>query len=176
MSEPRTTSRQTRVGTVISNRMDKTVVVQTLLLKQHPIYRKYMRRRKSFKAHDEKNECGMGDRVLIMETRPISKDKCWRVVEILEKGFVATGEVIDPTEMFKTKKQKREERRAEVLRLAAEQNEDEELNEDEVEDKEEEKAKEPAAEASAPAEEPAAENTTETLQDGDSDDTEGNQA
>lgn len=172
MSEARTSHKQTRIGTVVSNRMDKTVVVQTTTLKEHPIYRKYMRRRKNFKAHDEKNECGMGDRVLIMETRPLSKEKCWRVVEILEKGFVATGEVIDPTEMFTTKKQKREERRAEKKLLDAAHKDEEDLVEDETGAQ---AAPEPAAHAEAAAEVPA-EPTSEQQQDGESDDTEGNKA
>jgi small subunit ribosomal protein S17 len=78
--------RKSRTGVVVSDAMDKTVVVQVTDLKSHPIYKKVVRRSTKFKAHDEKNECGTGDRVRIMETRPISKSKHWRVVEILEKA------------------------------------------------------------------------------------------
>ena len=66
--------------------MEKTVVVQVADLKSHPLYKKVIRHRVRFKAHDEKNECGVGDKVRIMETRPISRDKRWRVVEVIEKA------------------------------------------------------------------------------------------
>jgi small subunit ribosomal protein S17 len=78
--------RKTIVGTVISDRMDKTIIVLTQRLVKHPLYGKYIRKRKRFKAHDEKNECKIGDQVLLMETRPLSRDKRWRVKEILEKA------------------------------------------------------------------------------------------
>jgi len=78
--------RKTVVGVVISNKMDKTVVVANETLKKDPLYGKYVRTTKKFKAHDENNECNEGDRVLIMETRPLSKEKRWRVVEILERA------------------------------------------------------------------------------------------
>ena len=78
--------RKTRVGTVVSNKMDKTVVVAIKDNVKHPLYKKIIKRTVKFKAHDEKNECGIGDRVMIMETRPISKDKNWRVVQIIEKA------------------------------------------------------------------------------------------
>ncbi|MGH7904298.1 MAG: 30S ribosomal protein S17 [Candidatus Dormibacteraceae bacterium] len=78
--------RKVRVGRVISDRMEKTVVVLITDLKQHPLYRKTIRQRVKFKAHDQENTCGVGDLVRIMETRPISKEKRWRVVEILEKA------------------------------------------------------------------------------------------
>ncbi len=74
------------VGRVISNKMNKTVVVAVERSVVHPIYRKVMRRVTKFKAHDEQNACNVGDRVRMIETRPISKDKHWRVVEVLEKG------------------------------------------------------------------------------------------
>jgi small subunit ribosomal protein S17 len=73
------------VGVVSSDKMDKTVVVTVESLEKHPIFKKYIRRRKTFKAHDEKNECRQGDKVLIRQCRPLSKDKSWRVVNILEK-------------------------------------------------------------------------------------------
>ena len=78
--------RKTRVGKVVSDKMDKTVVVAIQDNVRHPLYKKIIKRSVKFKAHDEKNECGIGDRVMIMETRPISKDKKWRVVQIIEKA------------------------------------------------------------------------------------------
>ena len=78
--------RKTRVGVVSSDKMDKTVVVAVKDKVKHPLYKKIVNRTIKFKAHDEKNECGVGDKVLIMETRPLSKDKRWRVVEIIEKA------------------------------------------------------------------------------------------
>lgn len=78
--------RKTRTGVVVSDKMDKTVVVEVERLVAHPRYHKVIRRTKRLKAHDEKNECRVGDRVLLMETRPLSKEKRWRVVQILERG------------------------------------------------------------------------------------------
>ena len=78
--------RKTRVGKVVSDKMDKTVVVSIQDNVKLPLYKKIIKRSVKFKAHDEKNECGIGDRVMIMETRPISKDKKWRVVQIIEKA------------------------------------------------------------------------------------------
>ena len=78
--------RKTRVGKVVSDKMDKTIVVAVKDSVQHPLYKKIMKRTVKFKAHDEKNECGVGDRVEIMETRPISADKRWRLVQIIEKA------------------------------------------------------------------------------------------
>ena len=78
--------RKTRVGVVSSDKMDKTVVVTVKDKIKHPLYKKIVNRTIKFKAHGEKNECGVGDKVLIMETRPLSKDKRWRVVEIIEKA------------------------------------------------------------------------------------------
>ena len=86
MNEIRTTSRKTRVGKVVSDKMDKTVVVIVEDRVAHPVYKKIIKRTYRLKAHDENNECGIGDRVRVMETRPLSKDKRWRVVEILEKA------------------------------------------------------------------------------------------
>ena len=77
---------KTREGVVISDKMDKTIVVMVERLVQHPKYKKYLRRRTKVKAHDEQNRCGVGDRVLIAETRPLSRDKRWRVRTILEKA------------------------------------------------------------------------------------------
>ena len=78
--------RKTRGGVVVSNKMDKTVVVAVKDSVRHPLYKKIVKRTVKFKAHDENNECAIGDKVLIMETRPLSKDKRWRVVEITEKA------------------------------------------------------------------------------------------
>ncbi len=78
--------RKERVGLVVSDKMDKTIVVSITERVQHPLYKKIVSRTKKLKAHDEKNECGIGDKVLITETRPLSKDKCWRLVEIIEKA------------------------------------------------------------------------------------------
>jgi len=78
--------RKTRLGTVVSDKMDKTIVVEVVRKFKHPLYKKYIKTTKKFKAHDEKNECGIGDYVEIAETRPLSKDKCWRLVRIKEKA------------------------------------------------------------------------------------------
>ena len=78
--------RKTRVGMVVSDKMDKTVVVAIVDHVKHPLYKKIVKRTVRLKAHDEMNECKVGDRVEVMETRPLSKDKRWRVIEILEKA------------------------------------------------------------------------------------------
>ena len=78
--------RKTRVGVVVSDKMDKTAVVAIKTKVRHPLYGKMVNRTRKFKAHDEENACGIGDTVRIMETRPISKDKRWRIVEIIEKA------------------------------------------------------------------------------------------
>ncbi|MDR2504840.1 MAG: 30S ribosomal protein S17 [Oscillospiraceae bacterium] len=78
--------RKTRVGVVVSDKMDKTVVVAIQSRVRHPLYGKIMSSTNKFKAHDEKNECHVGDKVLMMETRPLSREKRWRIVEILEKA------------------------------------------------------------------------------------------
>ena len=86
MEEKRISSRKTRVGKVVSDKMDKTVVVEVKDRVKHPLYKKIVNRTVKYKAHDENNECHVGDKVLLMETRPISKDKRWRVVKIIEKA------------------------------------------------------------------------------------------
>ena len=78
--------RKTRVGVVTSDKMDKTVVVSVTEHVKHPLYKKIMKRTYKLKAHDEENACGIGDKVRVMETRPLSRDKRWRLVEILEKA------------------------------------------------------------------------------------------
>ncbi|MDR1340468.1 MAG: 30S ribosomal protein S17 [Prevotellaceae bacterium] len=77
--------RKERIGIVISNRMDKSIVVAEKRKVKHPIYGKFVNKTTKYMAHDEKNECSEGDTVRIMETRPLSKNKCWRLVEIIEK-------------------------------------------------------------------------------------------
>ena len=86
MEEKRISSRKVRVGKVVSDKMDKTVVVAIADRVAHPLYKKIVGRTYKLKAHDENNECGLGDTVKVMETRPLSKDKRWRVVEIVEKA------------------------------------------------------------------------------------------
>lgn len=78
--------RKTRVGRVISDKMDKTIVVAIEDNVKHPLYKKIVKRTYKLKAHDEENQCGIGDTVKVMETRPLSKDKRWRLVEIIEKA------------------------------------------------------------------------------------------
>ncbi len=78
-------NKKLRVGVVVSDKMDKTVVVQVDNIVKHPVYMKYIKRSVTFKAHDELNDCATGDKVLIVESRPLSKDKRWRVREIIEK-------------------------------------------------------------------------------------------
>ena len=78
--------RKTRTGKVVSNKMDKTIVVSIVDNVKHPLYGKIVKRTYKLKAHDENNECKVGDRVRVMETRPLSKDKRWRLVEIIEKA------------------------------------------------------------------------------------------
>jgi small subunit ribosomal protein S17 len=79
-------NRKVQIGTVVSDKMDKTVVVAIETFVTHPLYKKQLKRTTKFKAHDENNECGIGDKVEIMETRPLSKDKRWRVSSIIEKA------------------------------------------------------------------------------------------
>lgn len=81
--------RKIRLGRVVSDKMDKTVVVAVETPKRHPLYKKTLRRAVRYKAHDEKNQCGLGDIVKIVETRPLSKQKRWRVAEVITKGEVA---------------------------------------------------------------------------------------
>jgi len=82
----RKTNRKEKTGIVSSNKMNKTIVVSVERQVTHPKYRKFIKRTSKFMAHDEKNECGIGDFVKIIETRPLSKNKCWRLAEIIEKA------------------------------------------------------------------------------------------
>ena len=86
MSENTRAFRKTRVGQVVSDKMDKTIVVAVADSVQHPLYKKIIKRTYKLKAHDENNECGIGDTVKVMECRPLSKDKRWRLIEIIEKA------------------------------------------------------------------------------------------
>ena len=86
MTENTRAFRKTRVGQVVSDKMDKTIVVAVADSVQHPLYKKIIKRTYKLKAHDENNECGIGDTVKVMECRPLSKDKRWRLVEIIEKA------------------------------------------------------------------------------------------
>ena len=95
--------KKVRTGTVISNKMDKTVVILVETLRRHPLYKKVMRHRAKFKAHDENNECQIGDTVKIIETRPLSKEKHWRIVEILRKKEVAE---VKPSEIVEAEVEK----------------------------------------------------------------------
>jgi len=77
--------KRTLVGTVVSDKMDKTVVIESIRLVTHPVYKKRIKKRARFKAHDKENQCKVGDRVLVVESRPLSKEKRWKVREILEE-------------------------------------------------------------------------------------------
>jgi small subunit ribosomal protein S17 len=85
-------NRKTRTGTVVSDKMDKTIVVVVESLRRHKLYKKVVRHTSKFKVHDESNSCKIGDVVKIVETRPLSKDKCWRVVEIIGRKEVVEKE------------------------------------------------------------------------------------
>lgn len=86
MAEKVRGNRKKRVGIVVSDKMDKTVTVKVSGLVKDPVFKKYVTRSRKFKAHDEKNECRVGDKVVIEETRPLSREKCWKVKEILERA------------------------------------------------------------------------------------------
>lgn len=82
----RTANRKSRIGVIVSNKMEKSIVVAIEKRVQHPLYKKFFKKTTKFMAHDEKNEGGIGDKVKIMETRPLSKNKRWRLVEVIEKA------------------------------------------------------------------------------------------
>jgi small subunit ribosomal protein S17 len=86
MMEESRNLRKERTGVVVSNKMDKTIAVMIERKVKHPMYGKFVKKSKKYLAHDEKNDCGIGDTVKIMETRPLSKNKCWRLVEIIERA------------------------------------------------------------------------------------------
>jgi len=101
--------RKTRLGHVVSDRMDKTVVVAVEISKHHPLYKKTIKKVVKYKAHDEKNECRVGDEVRIVETRPLSREKRWRVAEIITKGEVVeiSPEEITQEELARVKPEKK---------------------------------------------------------------------
>ena len=84
--EEKRAQRKVRTGIVVSNKMNKSITVKVERLVQHPTYKKYQRKTTKFMAHDEENTCGIGDTVSIMETRPLSKNKCWRLLEIIQRA------------------------------------------------------------------------------------------
>ena len=86
MSDDKRAFRKSRIGLVVSDKMDKTIVIAIQDRVKHPLYKKIVKRTYKLKVHDEKNECGIGDTVRVMETRPLSKDKRWRMVEIIQKA------------------------------------------------------------------------------------------
>jgi small subunit ribosomal protein S17 len=86
MENEKRASRKTRIGMVVSDKMDKTIVVAIADRVKHPLYKKIVKRTYKLKAHDEQNQCNVGDKVKVMETRPLSKDKRWRLMEIIEKA------------------------------------------------------------------------------------------
>ncbi len=94
--------RKTRLGMVVSNKMDKTAVVAVETLRRHPLYKKAIKKAVKYKAHDEKNECHLGDKVRIIECRPLSRQKRWQVAEILSRGEVAE---VQPREIDETQSQ-----------------------------------------------------------------------
>ncbi|MDD3698803.1 MAG: 30S ribosomal protein S17 [Atribacterota bacterium] len=93
-------ARKRLTGEVVSNAMDKTVVVKVVRISEHPLYRKKIRKASRFSAHDENGICAVGDRVLIEETRPLSKTKRWRIVTVLQKTRVEGGEEVDSVENY----------------------------------------------------------------------------
>jgi small subunit ribosomal protein S17 len=155
------TKRKVRMGQVVSNRMDKTVVVEVSGPKRHPLYKKIIRRVVRYKVHDEKNECQVGDKVKIVETRPLSREKRWRVAEIVAKGEVVevSPEEITREDLEKVIPEKKKEAEAEVKAEAAEEPK-EETKAEAKETKEETKA-EVEEKAEAETKEESKEETTE---------------
>jgi small subunit ribosomal protein S17 len=138
--------RKIRLGQVVSDKMDKTVVVAVETPKRHPLYKKTIRRVVKYKAHDEKNKCQVGDKVIIVETRPLSREKRWRVAEIVAKAEVVeiTPEEITQEELARVMPEKKAKEEPEVK---AEKEAEEEAKEEVTEVKAEKKAEEKAAEA-----------------------------
>jgi small subunit ribosomal protein S17 len=157
------TKRKVRLGQVVSNRMDKTVVVEVSGPKRHPLYKKIIRRVVKYKAHDEKNECQVGDKVRIIETRPLSREKRWRVAEIIAKGEVVevSPEEITREDLEKVLPEKKaKEAEAEVKAEAAEEPKEE--TETEATEKAQEETKAEAEEkAKAETKEESKEEKTE---------------
>ncbi len=152
------TKRKVRLGHVVSDRMDKTVVVEVSGPKRHPLYKKTIRRVVRYKAHDEKNECQIGDKVRIVETRPLSKEKRWRVAEIITKGEVVevSPEEITREDLEKVIPEKKAKEAAEVKAEVGE-----ELKEEVKPEAKEKAKKEAKAEAEEEAKEEVKEDTEE---------------
>ena len=136
------TKRKVRLGQVVGDSMDKTVVVEVSGPKRHPLYKKIIRRVVRYKAHDEKNECQVGDTVRIVETRPLSREKRWRVAEIVTKGEVVevSPEEITREDLEKVIPEKKKEAEAEAKAEAAEEPKEETKTEAKEKAKEETKA------------------------------------
>jgi small subunit ribosomal protein S17 len=131
--------RKLKTGKVISDKMNKTVIVSVENTKRHPLYKKVIRHVRNFKAHDEKNECHMGDLVKIIETRPLSKDKRWKIVEIIKTGKYAE---ITPTEISeheiseqKLSEQESTEQELNKQEPGEQESTEQELNKQEIEEK-----------------------------------------
>jgi len=141
--------RKFRLGQVVSDKMDKTVVVAVETPKRHPLYKKTMKRVVKYKAHDEKNKCQVGDKVIIVETRPLSREKRWRVAEIVAKAEVVeiSPEEITREDLAKVMPEKKTEEKEEVAEVKAEEETKEEAAEVKAEKKV--KAKEKVTEAKA---------------------------
>jgi small subunit ribosomal protein S17 len=166
------TKRKVRLGQVVSNRMDKTVVVEVSGPKRHPLYKKIIRRVVKYKAHDEKNECQVGDKVRIVETRPLSREKRWRVAEIVAKGEVVevSPEEITREDLEKVIPEKKaKEAEAEVKAEAAEEPKEETKAEAKEKAKEETKA-EAKEETKAEVEEKAEAETKEETKEEETED------
>jgi small subunit ribosomal protein S17 len=132
------TKQKTRLGLVVSDKMSKTVVVAVETPKRHPLYKKTIRRVVKYKAHDEENKCQRGDKVRIIETRPLSRDKRWRVVEIVSKGEVVeiSPEEIAQQDLAKVQPEKKaKEKEEEVTEVKAEVEAEEETKEEETKEK-----------------------------------------
>jgi small subunit ribosomal protein S17 len=136
------TKRKVRLGQVVSDRMDKTVVVAVESPKRHPLYKKTIKRVLKYKAHDEKNECRVGDKVRIIETRPLSREKHWRVAEIITKGEVVeiSPEEITREDLAKVIPEKKVEK--EVAEAEPEEETKEEIKEEPKKEEAKEKTKE----------------------------------
>jgi len=126
------TKQKTRLGFVVSDKMNKTVVVAVETPKRHPLYKKTIRRVVKYKAHDEKNECQIGDKVRIIEMRPLSKDKRWRVAEIISKGEAVeiTPEEIAQEDLAKVQPEKKAKEKEEVTEVKAKAEPEEETKEE----------------------------------------------
>lgn len=153
------TKRKVRLGRVVSDRMDKTVVVEVSGPKRHPLYKKIIRRVVKYKVHDEKNECQVGDKVRIVETRPLSKEKRWRVAEIVARGEVVeiSPEEITQEDLDKVLPEKKAKEKEKVA--AAEVKPEAEATEEPKEETEAEATEEPKEETKAEAKEKAKEET-----------------